>query len=109
MVASVRAKRAVAALTTMSPKTGAFSANLSSNSENALERFFAWTKTHTVAPMPANTTYHHACISSDAVTIILVNAGRSPPIPWNSDSNCGTTNTSRIAVTMNATTSTATG
>ena len=39
----------------------------------------------------------------EAATIIWVKTGRSAPKPLNTSSNCGTTKTSRIALTSNAT------
>ena len=48
-------------------------------------------------------------MKSEAATIILVNAGRSAPKPWNVFSNCGTTKISRMALTRIATAITVAG
>ena len=53
--------------------------------------------------MPIRNAHQKLTMKSDTATIILVNAGRSAPNSWKICWNCGTTNTSRIALTMIAT------
>ncbi|MNV95856.1 hypothetical protein D3C71_1907960 [compost metagenome] len=77
--------------------------------ENASERFLAMMKA-TPAPITRMRMAHHHWIMNSLMPItIKVKAGRSAPKLWNVALNCGTTNTSRIALTRIATAMTVAG
>src|SRR5690554_143902 len=109
VVESTRPNLATADLSRISPTTGSFSTYLSTKSENFWERRFDSLNRKIVPTMPRSTTNHQVCSHSDNRTTIWVKTGNSAPKPWNRLSNCGTTLTSRMAVTTIATTITAMG
>ena len=72
-------------------------------------RFFACKMPMTEPTPTINSSQPVLCTNLDRSITMRVNAGRSAPNPWNSDSNSGITKISRIVVTTIATTTTAAG
>ena len=106
---SVRAKRAIAELRTMSPITGIFSAMRSRKWANFGERFLPTTMPTMLPTMMPITMYQEFCMNSEASTRNCVGAGNCAPASWKVLANTGTTNSSMIRMTMNTTASTIIG
>ncbi|MNC58382.1 hypothetical protein D3C75_1081060 [compost metagenome] len=68
-----------------------------------------WRTPKAIVSSAPRTTHHQACMNCDSPMTITVKAGSSAPKPLKTDSNCGTTLTSRIPVTIAATNTTTSG
>src|SRR5690554_797961 len=109
VVERTRPNLATADLSRISPITGSLSTYLSTKSENEWERRLDSLKRNMLPTMPMSTTNHQLCSHSEILITSCVKTGSSAPKPLNSSSNCGTTFTRSMAVTMIATTTTAIG
>src|SRR6185436_15586404 len=109
MVDRVRVQRAIAALRSSEPNTGAFKLMRSMKICTASERFQASRKPYTAPPIAGNTMYQLATVQSEMPMMTSVGVGRSAPKLANTLLNAGITKIMITAVITIATTMIDTG